>query len=189
MMSVDNRRGNTTNPEGTVAELLTYAELLNTPKLAQLYIHILRNGPVAIETIKDELDLPHSTTYKYVSKLEEMGILTRHEDEPPTTVSVDPIHLTLDTPDGGVLVTPALVDAVARQLDTEDIRVFVERQGIAKLAAALHYTRRVRDGGLTQRTAANKLGVHAIEGMTVITALQDVVGAATTDDHSLESDE
>lgn len=188
-MSVDDRRPNTTNPEGPIADLLTYAELLNTPKLAQLYIYTLRNGPVGIETIKADLDLPHSTTYKYVGKLEEMDILTRHEEETPTTVGVDSIHLTLDTPQGEVLVTPVLVDAVSRQLETEDIRVFVERQGIAKLAAALHYTHRVKDGDLTQRTAANKLGVHAIEGITVITALQDVVEAATADDPILELDE
>ncbi|RRJ28718.1 DUF7437 domain-containing protein [Halocatena pleomorpha] len=188
-MSVDNRRTNATNPEGSVADLLIYAELLNTPKLAQLYIYILQHDTVAIETIKDELDLPHATTYKYIGKLEEMDILTRHKEETPTTVNVTPIQLTLDTPHGEVLVTPALVDAVARQLDTEDIRVFVERQGIAKLAAALHYTRRVRDGDLTQRTAAEKLGVHAIEGITVITALQDVVGTATADDSMLASDE
>lgn len=188
-MSVDTSRTNTTNPEEPVADLLTYAELLNTPKLAQLYIHILRNSPVAIETIKDELDLPHSTTYKYVSKLEEMEILTRHENETPTTVDVDPIHLTLDTPHGEVSATPVLVDAVARQLDSEDIRVFVERHGIAKLAAALHYTLRVRNGELTQRTGANKLGVHTVEGMTVITALQDVLEAATTYDPILDPDE
>lgn len=188
-MSVDTPRTNTTNPEEHVADLLTYAELLNTPKLAQLYIHILRNSPAAIESIKAELDLPHSTTYKYISKLEEMEILSRHENETPTTVSVDPIHLTLDTPHGEVSATPVLVDAVARQLNTEDIRVFVERHGIAKLAAALHYTLRVNGGELTKRTAATKLGVHTIEGITVITALQDVVEAAPTYDPVLRSEE
>lgn len=187
-MSTGNPLANTADPEETVADLLTYAELLNTPTLARLYIHVLQNGPVAIETVKDELELPHSTAYKYVGELEEMGILTRHEDETPTTISVDPIRLKLDTDHGDVIATPVLVAAVARQLDSEDIRVFVDRQGIAKLAAALHYTLRVMDGELTQRTAANKLDVHPIEGMTVITALQDVIEVAAAYDPYLDSD-
>jgi len=187
-MSTDNRLTNTANPEETVADLLTYAKLLNTPKLAQLYIYVLQNGPVPVDPVKGDLDLPHSTTYKYVSELEEMGILTRNDDETPTTISVEPIRLKLDTEHGDVVATPVLVAAVARQLDSDDIRVFVDRHGIAKLAAALHYTRRVMDGDLTQRTAANKLDVHPVEGMTVITALQDVIDAATAYDPYLDAD-
>lgn len=183
---MDDRLTDTVDPEETVSDLLTYAELLNTPALARLYTYVLRDGPVAIESIKDDLDLPHSTTYKYVGQLEEMGILTRHEEATPTRVSVDPIRLELDTDHGEVIATSALVDAIGRQLDTEDVRVFVERQGIAKLAAALHYTHRVMDGELTQRTAANKLDVHPVEGMTVITALQDVIEAAGEYDPYME---
>jgi len=174
-MSTDDRLTDAADPEETVGNLLTYAELLNTPRLARLYVYVLQHGPVTVETLKDDLDVPHSTAYKYVGELEEMGILTRHDDETPTQVTVDPIHLTVETDHGTVVATPALVDAIGRQLDTEDIRVFVERQGVPKLAAALHYTLRVLAGELTQRTAAAKLDVHPVEGTTVITALQDVV--------------
>lgn len=178
-MSTDRPRLNTpADPEATFSEFLTYAELLNTPALARLYVFILRDGPVTIETIKTTLDMPHSTTYKYLGRLEEMGLLTRHDAESPTTVTVDPLSLQLDTEDGVVEATPVLIDAIGRQTDTEDIRVFVDRQDIAKLAAALHYTYRIIDGELTQRTAAKKLDVHPVEGMTVFTALQDVIEAS-----------
>lgn len=184
MMSTEDHLVAAVDPEETVNELLTYAELLTSPRLARLYSYVLRHGPVPIERIKADLDLPHSTTYKYVGQLEELGVLTRHEDETPTTVEVDPIRLTLDTDHGAIDATPVLVDAIGRQLDTDDLRVFVERQGVAKLAAALHYTLRVMAGELTQRTAAEKLGVHPVEGMTVIRALQDVVeDAAESDPH------
>lgn len=186
-MSTPNDQGATQgNPEGTMSDLLTYAELLTTPRLARLYSFVLQHGPVAIETVKDELGLPHSTTYKYIGQLEEVGVLTRHDAETPTTVTVEPLRLRVDTEHGEVVATPALIDAIGRQLDTEDIRVFVDRQGIAKLAAALHYTRRVMAGDLTQRTAANKLGVHPVEGMTVITALQDVIEDAAAYDPYLD---
>lgn len=186
MMSTDDRLLNA-DPEEAMNDLLTYAELLNSPKLARLYTYILHNGPITIETAKADLDLPHSTTYKYVGELEEMGILTRNEDESPATISVDPIRLRLDTDHGEIVETPVLVGAIGHQLDTEDIRVFVDRQGIGKLAAALHYTLRVMDGELTLRTAANKLNVHPVEGMTVITALQEVVEEASEYDPYLSS--
>lgn len=185
-MSADDLGVATDDPEESFNDLLIYTELLNTPELARLYIYVLRNGPVAIEAIKDDLDVPHSTAYKYVRQLEEMEILTRHDDESPATVEAEPIRLRLDTDHGEVFATPVLIDAIARQLDTEDIRVFVERQGIAKLAAALHYTLRVLDGDLSQRTAANKLDVHPVEGMTVITALQEIVEDAAEYDPFLE---
>jgi hypothetical protein len=174
------------DPEDTVNDFLPIAELVTEPDLARLYTYILEYGPVEIEAIKTDLNLPHSTTYKYVGRLEEMGILTRHDEERPTTVTVDSVHVQLETEHGPVAVTPVLVDAIGRQVDTEDIRVFVERQGVPKLAAALHYTHRVNAGELTQRTATNKLDVHPVEGMTVITALQDVIEDAVNYDPFLE---
>lgn len=185
-MSTDFRLTDSADPEETLGDLLTYAELLNKPPLARFYIYLLQHGPVSVETVKDDLDVPHSTAYKYVGELEEMGILTRHEDEAPTLISVEAIHLTLDTDHGEVIATPVLVDAIGRQLEDEDIRVFVERKGIPKLAAALHYTLRVLNGELTQRTAANKLDVHPVEGVTVITALQDLLEEAPAYDPYLE---
>jgi len=174
-MITEHRTADASELETAVGDLLTYAELLNTPKLARLYIYVLRNGPVPIEDLKNDLGLPHSTAYKYVGVLEEMGVLTRYEDSTPATIEVEPIRLRMATDYGVVVITPVLVDAVARQLDTEDIRVFLDRQGIPKLAAAVYWILRVRNGDLTKRTAANKLDVHLVEGMTVLSALEDVI--------------
>ena len=54
-MSTDDRIATTPNPEEKFNNLLTYAELLNTPRLARLYAYILRNGPVEIKVIKTDL--------------------------------------------------------------------------------------------------------------------------------------
>ncbi|WP_135855406.1 DUF7437 domain-containing protein [Halorussus salinus] len=185
-MSTDDRPTTPSDPEETFEDLLTYAELLNSPRLARLYVYVLRNGPVEVETVKRDLDMAHSTAYKYVGQLEEMGLLVRQNAETPATVTVEPIRLRLETDRGNVVATPALVDAIGRQLDDDDIHVFVERQGVAKLAAALHYTLRIVAGELTQRTAADELGVHPVEGMTVFTALENVVEEAPAYDPYLE---
>jgi len=183
-MSTDSRPP-VDNPEERFSDLLTYAELLNTPQLARLYIYILKNGPVDVDTIKTDLEMAHSTTYKYIGQLEEMDLCVRHDDDRPSTVTAEPIRLFIDTADNGLVASPALVDAIGRQLDTDDIRVFVDRQGVPKLAAALHYAVRIRNGELTQRTAAAKLDVHPVEAMTVFSALEDVIDDAATYDPSL----
>ena len=56
-MSTVNQSSTAPNPEETFNDLLTYAELLNTPRLARLYIYILQHGPVEIETIKTDLEI------------------------------------------------------------------------------------------------------------------------------------
>lgn len=176
------------DPEATFSELLTYAELLNTPRLARLYSYVLTVGPVTVETIKTELEMAHSTAYKYVGQLEEMGLLVRDETDHPTTVTAEPVQLTLQTDSGEFAASPVLIDAIGRQLDTDDIRVFVDRQGVPKLAAALHYAVRIRNGELTQRTAATKLDVHPVEAMTVFAALDDVLDEADANNLSADTD-
>lgn len=174
-MSADEHAGSPPDPERPFTDLLTYTELLTTPPLARLYVYVLEHGPVEIEAVKRDLEMPHSTAYKYVGTLEEMGVLRRNDDETPATITVDSIRLEIETDHGDLTATPTLIDAIGRQLENDDIRVFVDRQGVAKLAAAVHYAYRVLDGDLTQRTAAKRLDVHPVEGMTVITALLDVV--------------
>ncbi|XGI82760.1 transcriptional regulator TrmB [Halorutilales archaeon Cl-col2-1] len=174
-MSVENTASNEPDPEETIDNILAISELLNNQQLARLYTYIYKNQPVEVESIKDGLGLPHSTTYKYISELEEKQILTRQEDQKPAKMEVETLEINVETPNGTVTATPELIDAVGRQSESEDIRVFVERNGVSKLASALHYTRRVIDEELTQRTAAEKLDVHPTEAMTVITALQDVI--------------
>lgn len=188
-MSAENHVSRPPDPEETFNDLLSYAELLTTPELARLYIHVLKHGPVTITELKDDLEMAHSTTYKYIGQLEEMGIVRRDEDETPTAVIATPLTLEMDGPDGELLATPAMIDAIGRQLENDDIRVFIDRQGVAKLAAAVHYTRRIMDGELSQRTAATKLDVHPVEGMTVFTALQDVLEEAAAYDPYLDRSE
>lgn len=188
-MLAEDRPATTGDLESSVGDLLSYAALLQSPKLARLYVYVLREGPATIEAVKTDLDLPHSTAYKYVGELEEMGVVTRHDETSPTTVTAEPIRLAVGTAHGEIVATPVLVDAIARQRSSEDIRVFVERQGVPKLAAAVHFAERVSRGELTQRTAAGELNVHPTEGMTVLTALRDVLEDARDYDPFLDGDE
>lgn len=175
-------------PEEAYSGLLAYAELLTNPELARLYAAILKRGPVTVETLKDELAMPHSTAYKYVGRLEEMGVLDRDDDSTPATLTVEPVRLVLETDGGAIAATPVFIVAIGAQTENEDIEVFVDRHGVAKLGAALHYIFRVRAGELTQRTAASRLDVHSVEAMTVFDALLDVIEGAAEYDPYLSQD-
>lgn len=176
-------------PEEAYSGLLAYAELLTNPELARLYAEILKCGPVTVEKLKDKLDIPHSTAYKYVGRLEEMGVLDRDDDSTPATVTVEPVRLVLETDEGAIAATPVFIVAIGEQTENEDIAVFVERHGVAKFGAALHYTFRVRAGELTQRTAASRLDVHSVEAMTVFDALLDVIDDTEEYDPYLSQDD
>ncbi|MDY7081463.1 MAG: helix-turn-helix domain-containing protein [Halobacteria archaeon] len=116
----------TTSKEAVMTDLISYAEMLNNPKLARLYIYILRSGSTNASTIKDELGISHSTVYKYVEDLEGMGVLRREEsDNRHDEFSVKPIHLEIETDESTFEITPALIDAVGRSEYNEDVRVFV----------------------------------------------------------------
>jgi hypothetical protein len=76
-----------------------------------------------------------------------MRIVTRNENKTPTTALATPLQLEIDGAHGEFLATSAVIDTIGRQFENDDIRVFVDRQEVAKLAAAVHYTRRTMEGG------------------------------------------
>lgn len=68
-------------------------ELLTIPELAQFYTDFLINSPTTVPAARDRLDLSKSTVYKYVNKLEELGIaeeLDKH-DNGSTLWRTDPV--------------------------------------------------------------------------------------------------
>lgn len=73
----------------------------------------------------------------------------------PIEVSVEPVHLQVQTEHGAYEVSPVLIDAVGRthRRENEDIATFVERNGLATLAAAIDYAVANYSGEITQRMA------------------------------------
>lgn len=64
-MSKDDQTSIAPTPEETFDDLLTYAELLNTPRLARLYIYVLQYGPAEIEKTDTILA---GLAYQYVAE-------------------------------------------------------------------------------------------------------------------------
>ena len=73
--------------------------------------------------------------------------------------------------------TPALVAAIARIEDDEDIAVFVERHGLDGLAEALAYAFEQVDGTITHRRMARELDLSPLEAESILQTLEPVAAA------------
>jgi hypothetical protein len=180
MIDVLRREQTATTTEATVTDLFSLMELLREPRLARLYTYFLHQGPITVEQSIEELGMARSTAYKDTNRLAELGVLTKNETIEPIEVSVEPVHLKVETEHGAYEVSPVLIDAIGRthQRKNEDIATFVERNGFPTLAAAIDYAVVNYGGEITQRMAARELGVHPVEGITIITALRTVLADA-----------
>lgn len=182
--------------ETGINHLVTVSRLLDRPELARVYVYTCYYGPVTRPEIKAALDIPKTTTYDHVETLEALGIVSLAGDR-PVEVTAEPVRITTD----GIVVTPTILHAVAFQEVDDDVSYFVERHGVGKLAAAvrqagLHYA-----GQITQRMAADPLGIATGEAISVILALKpalavgqeydpyfDVIFPEISDDIGFESE-
>ncbi|PHQ39064.1 transcriptional regulator [Halorubrum persicum] len=156
--------------ETGINQLATVGRLLDHPELARVYVYTCYYGPVTRPEIKAELDIPKTTVYDHVETLEALGIVTLAGDR-PVEVTADPVRITTD----GIVVAPTILHAVALQEVDEDVSYFVERHGVGKLAAAVRQAGVHYAGQITQRMAADPLGIPTGEAISVILALKPAI--------------
>jgi len=165
----------TEGSERVVNGLLSVAQLLEEPRLAQLYTFVLREGEVTIDDITSGLELPRTTAYSDTGTLVELGVLTRDDDQKTHTYSAVPITLTATLDGDEYTVTPTLVDAFSRSSHDPDLDLLIEKYGLGKLAAALTYAIPYMNGKMSERVAARELDLQYAFGVAVLQALRDVV--------------
>ena len=170
-----------TEVEAGVNYLATVGRLLDHPELARVYVYICYYGPVTRPEIKTALDIPKTTVYDHIETLETLGVVSLAGSR-PMEVTADPVQITTD----GIVVTPTILHAVALQEVDEDIAYFVDRHGVGKLAAAVQQAGRHYAGELTQRMAAEPLGISTTEAMSIILALRPVLALGREHDPYFE---
>ena len=158
-----------------IQQLQTVADLLETPTLAQLYACILQHGPVTVSEIINTLEIPQGTAYDYVQNLETTGLVEKTRKQRPYEYDAESIALTLSTDGETQTITPALIAAVARREEDEDIDVYIERHGLDGLAVALEYAYEYADGTVNHRIAARELDLSPLEAEIILQALAPVV--------------
>lgn len=157
-----------------IQQLQTVVDLLETPTLARMYAHIVQNGPVTVTEIVDDLDVPQGTAYDYVQRLEAAGVVGKTREQRPYEYEAESISLTLSTDGETQTITPALIAAVARRDENDDIEVYIVRHGLDGLAVALEYAYEYGDGTVNHRIAARELDISPLEAEIILQALEPV---------------
>lgn len=157
-----------------IQQLQTIADLLETPALARIYAYILQEGPVTVPDIVANLDFPQGTAYDYVQKLETAEFVVKTQTQRPYNYDADPVSLTL-TADGETrTITSALIAAVARRSENDDIDIYIDRHGIDGLAVALNYAQEYVEGTVNHRIAARELDLSPLEAEIILQALEPI---------------
>lgn len=160
-------------PEGApIQQVQTVVDLLETPVLARMYAYVLREGPVSVTEIVNDLDVPQGTAYDYLRKLDGTGLVEKIREKRPYEYDAEPISLTLSTNGDARTITPALIATVARREEDADIDVYIERHGIDGLAIALEYAYEFVDGTVNHRIAARELDLTPLEAEIILQALE-----------------
>ena len=82
------------DPERAVDGFIAVADLLDEPRLARLYTHVLRSDDVTIDEIVADLGIPRTTAYSDAASLVELGVLTRDETQKTHTYTALSVVLT-----------------------------------------------------------------------------------------------
>lgn len=160
-----------------VREFLSIADLLEEPRLAQLYAYLAREGDATVQELMEVLELPQGTAYSYVERLVDAGVIQVTSDDPPRRYAANDIELTMTTADGEheYTITPALIDAVGRRETDGDIDTYIDHHGIAGLATALTYTVERERGEMSHRLMARDLDISPLAAEIILQALRPVV--------------
>ena len=177
----------TLEPE-TLAEnaprLETVVELLNRPALARVYVYICYWGPVTPPEAMEALDLSKSTTYEYIDRLVDLGLVDRDDSTRPQQLTADPIIIVEQYVP--IVITPTVLHALALQEVDEDIEYFVGQYGFGKLIAALRGAGLHFAGKTTQRMVASDIDVREMEAMMIIYALKPALAVGREHDPFFE---
>lgn len=164
--------------------LETVVQLLNRPALARVYVYVCYWGPVAPPEIMEALDLSKSTTYEYVDRLVDLGLVDRDDSTRPQQLTADPIIIVEQYVP--IVITPTVLHALALQEIDEDVAYFMDRYGIGKLIAALRGAGLHFAGKTTQRMVASDIDVRETEAMMIIYALKSALAVGREHDPFFE---
>lgn len=164
--------------EDTVAvaqSFLSAAELLNDHELARVYTDILLNRPTTNSDVASRLELPASTTSERVTHLKELGIVHDTSEGKANQLVTDPIEFTVSLDNGAVTVTPTIIATYGAKAQVEDISLFLDRHGRAKLVEAVEYTIAYLHGEFTRRSIGAQMDLSAVEAIAITQAIEPIV--------------
>lgn len=170
------------NTVAVARSFLSAAELLSEAELARVYTDILLNHPTTNSAVASRLELPASTTSERVTRLTEVGIVHDTSDGKANQLVTEPIEFTVSLDGATVTVTPTIIAAYGAKNQVDDIDLFLDRHGKAKLVEAVEYTTEYLDGGLSRRSIGIDMELSAVEAIAITQALEPIVALLRTVD-------
>lgn len=164
---------------------LSAAELLSDHELARVYTDILLNQPTANSELASRLKMPASTTSERVKRLLELGIVRDTSDGKANQLVTDPIEFTVSLDHGTVVVTPTIIAAYGAKAQVDDIELFLDRHGRAKLVEAVEYTIAYLDGDCSRRSIGAEMDLSSVEAIAITQAIEPIVALLHTVDATL----
>lgn len=155
--------------------MLAVSDIITNRRYAALYSRVLELGTPTVEEIADGVESSTTTVYEDVDHLTEAEILERVTDTQPHRYSARPIEVTVRANDETYRVTPTLVVALARAQSNENLRLYLDRHGVAGLATAVEYARTYVRGQTNARLMARELDIPVLEAETTLQELREIV--------------
>lgn len=177
-----------TSDSGSAARrFFAIQELLATSEFARFYTGFFINSPTTVPAARERQSFSKSTAYKYVNKLEELGIaeeLDQHENGSNLwrTKSVVGVW----NADATVEFGPTVIAVYGASSVDDDLELFIDRHGKAAIALAIVETIEYLEGKTTRRGVADALDVPAVEGIAVSQVIEGVIGVVRGADPSLD---
>lgn len=166
-------------PIDDVDGMLAATTLLQHPRLARSYVYITYYGPVTIQELIADLDVPRATAYDDVETLESMDLVVRDSSSRPHELTAVAFAF---SDERSVIITPTTFHAVALSQIDEEVDAFRSRYGVTTLVHAVHAAGEYYAGTLTQRMVATELDVPPAEGMAIVYALEPALAAGRQHD-------
>jgi hypothetical protein len=154
--------------------MLAVSDVIRNRRYAELYARVLELGTPTVEEIAAGVDSSTTTVYEDIDHLLDVGLLARVTETQPHRYEARGVEMTVETGERA-RVSPAFLVALARADTNENIRLYLDRHGVAGLAAALEHARDYARGQTNARLVARELDVPVLEAETILQELREVV--------------
>ncbi|WP_246049074.1 DUF7437 domain-containing protein [Natronomonas salsuginis] len=166
----------------------TIHELLHRPELAVFYTDMLLNSLTTIGESVERVELSSSAAHNYAKILQQLGA-AEQLDETRERAHLWEAKPVAGTWNGAEPIGPVLIAVYGAIESDDDIELFVERHGKAKLSSAIAQTIEYLRGNTSRRGAADALGVPAVEGIAITQAIEKIVYLLKDLDPAIPADE
>ena len=153
---------------------------LPNPDLARVYYRV-RDGPVTVPALREELELSKSSAYSYIDELVDAGLLVKVADsQGATQYAATEWEITIKIDDESLTVGPVTALIVANGTEYPSIGRAIEEYGLETLQKCITEPRVYERGETTTRQFAGDTGLSYGLALEALAATAELLGFEST---------